>query len=66
MHGPEVILLIQYLSRPWNIFRIHETGFYNGTGLDLNPGTLSFTTTYRRKVTDGSGAVAYSNEVTIF
>lgn len=38
----------------------------NGTGLDLNPGMLSFTTTYRRKVTDGAGAVAYSNEVTLY
>jgi methionine-rich copper-binding protein CopC len=38
----------------------------NGTGLDLDPGILKFTTQYRRKVTDGSGNVSYSNVVTIY
>lgn len=36
-----------------------------GNSLNLSPGVLYFTTTYRRKVTDGAGNSAYSNEVKI-
>lgn len=37
-----------------------------GNGINLSPGVLSFTTTYRRKSTDAVGLVAYSNEITLF
>ena len=37
-----------------------------GNGPNLAPGQLSYNTTYRRKVVDAQGAVAYSNEVTIY
>lgn len=37
-----------------------------GNGPNLSPGPLSYTTKYRRKVIDAQGAVAYSNEITIF
>lgn len=35
------------------------------TALTYSPDAISFTTTYRRKVTDACGNTAYSNEVTI-
>jgi len=35
------------------------------TSENYNPGSISITTTYRRKVTDACGNIAYSNEVTI-
>lgn len=34
-----------------------------GTNASLSPGTLFGPTRYRRKVTDGTGAISYSNEV---
>jgi hypothetical protein len=37
-----------------------------GNELDLSPGILSYTTTYRRKTTDATGLVSYSNEITLF
>ncbi len=37
-----------------------------GNGLNLSPGILLYNTTYRRKVTDAAGAVAYSNDIKFF
>lgn len=37
-----------------------------GTSPSLSPGNLSYTTSYRRKVTDANGLTAYSNEVKLF
>jgi len=37
-----------------------------GNGLSYSPGTLSYNTNFRRKVTDANGAVSYSNEVRLY
>lgn len=38
----------------------------NGNGDSYSPGMLSYTTNFRRKVTDANGNIAYSNEVRLY